>query len=225
MSHQWPHLLTFYDQSGQLVTFLLAVRKVYNDFVKYHNFRHACDVTQAVFQFLLRIGTIPPYPGNPGPASTSHSPAAKLLKPFHALALVVGAVGHDVGHPGVNNLFLVQLNTPLAQLYNDRSVLESFHCAAFSQVLRRYWPEAFSDVPMRKLMINSILSTDMSLHNQYIAGLGAMQAKAISNNNSFNGVEEKTLDEYRELSCCLLLKSADICNVVRRKRSPFRNMI
>ncbi|MGK7577986.1 hypothetical protein ACSRCD_23080, partial [Salmonella enterica] len=73
------------------------------------------------------------------------SPIASLLSPFDTLTLLISAIGHDVGHPGVNNFFLVKLNAPLAQLYNDNSVLEAFHCAAFSQILRRHWPAAFTD--------------------------------------------------------------------------------
>ena len=109
---------------------------------------------QAVFYFLLQIGSIPPFPDPSTSAQPQKpSPIAALLKPFDALTLLISAIGHDVGHPGVNNAFLVSLNAPLAQLYNDRSVLESFHCAAYSQILRRYWPKAFQDSGMRKLMI------------------------------------------------------------------------
>jgi len=128
--------------------------------------------------------------------------------------LLISAIGHDVGHPGVNNLFLVTINAPLAQLYNDRSVLESFHCAAYSQLLRRHWPAAFSDLAMRKLMINSILATDMGLHFQYMSQMHNLKEKIVANNNSIEGWTEKVLDDQRELLCCLLLKCADICNVV-----------
>jgi hypothetical protein len=112
-----------------LTTFLVACRAAYNTFVPYHNFRHAVDVLQATFNFLVHIGALPPYPLQSGAdvTPTPKSPLAALLKPFEALTLLISAIGHDVGHPGVNNGFLVVLNAPLAQLYNDRSVLESFH--------------------------------------------------------------------------------------------------
>jgi len=73
-------------------------------------------------------------------------------------------------------MVLVALNAPLAQLYNDRSVLESFHCAAYSQILRRYWPEAFSDIGMRKLMINSILFGGVA----YLFGTQAHQHSSLN---------------------------------------------
>lgn len=172
------------------------------------------DVLQATFNFLVNIGSVSPYPPNQvtRPA-TEKSPIAMLLTPFEALTLLVTAIGHDVGHPGVNNGFLVVINAPLAQLYNDRSVLESFHCAAYSQILRRYWPSVFSDIEMRSLMISSILATDMGLHFEYMAKLGALQGM-LQRNNSTDGWTRRMLDEQKVLACSLLIKCADISNVV-----------
>lgn len=198
----------------ELLVFLLASRSAYNEFVLYHNFRHVTDVLQALFFSLLQIGILPPYPNNSGVPATTPCVVATLLKPFDALTLLISAIGHDVGHPGVNNAFLVALNSPLAQLYNDRSVLESFHCAAYSQILRRFWPEAFSDIIMRKLMINSILATDMGLHFKYMADLGNFQEKLADNKNTLDGWSAKSCDEYKDLLCGLLIKCADISNVV-----------
>jgi hypothetical protein len=172
------------------------------------------DVLQAMFYFLVKIGTLPPYPAGSEPAKAPTSAIATLLQPFDALTLLIAAIGHDVGHPGVNNAFLVALNAPLAQLYNDRSVLESFHCAAYSQILRRYWPVAFADIAMRKLMINSILATDMGVHFKYMADLGNLQEKFSDNNRSLDGWNLKQKEEFKELTCGLLIKCADISNVV-----------
>lgn len=141
------------------------------------------------------------------------SPVEALLTPFEALTLLITAIGHDVGHPGVNNGFLVTLNAPLAQLYNDRSVLESFHCAAFSQILRRHWPSAFEDRKMRGLMISSILATDMGLHFDYMKRLADLKEK-LAANESTEGWNSRMVEEQKGLACALLIKCADICNVV-----------
>jgi 3',5'-cyclic-nucleotide phosphodiesterase len=190
-------------------------RVAYNSFVLYHNFRHAVDVLQSLFYFLLQIGLLPAYPlGSAPPAhSLDPSPCARLLKPFDALTLLISAIGHDVGHPGVNNMFLVKLNAPLAQLYNDQSVLEAFHCAAYSQILRRHWPTAFHDKALRRLMISSILATDMGVHSDYMQQLGQLQEK-IHESKTTSGWAPKDLDTYRVLVCGLLIKCADISNVV-----------
>lgn len=198
----------------QLISFLVSCRAAYNDFVPYHNFRHVVDVLQATFNFLVHIGALPPYPASGTSTTvTDKSPIAELLSPFEALTLLITAIGHDVGHPGVNNGFLATLNAPLAQLYNDRSVLESFHCAAYSQILRRYWPAAFEDGKMRNLMISSILATDMGLHFDYMKKLGDAQDK-LHDNGGTDGWNGRQLEEQRALACALLIKCADISNVV-----------
>ncbi|KAF2837988.1 HD-domain/PDEase-like protein, partial [Patellaria atrata CBS 101060] len=211
-----PELEKWRLGEGDLIIFLMSSRMAYNEFVLYHNFRHVTDVLQALFFFLVSIGSLPPYPDGSSPVKRSSSAIATLLKPFEALTLLISAIGHDVGHPGVNNAFLVALNSPLAQLYNDRSVLESFHCAAYSQILRRYWPSVFADADMRKLMINSILATDMGLHFKYMTDLGNLQSKLAHNGNVLDGFNLKQLEEYKDLTCGLLIKCADICNVARK---------
>ncbi|ETI28528.1 hypothetical protein G647_00978 [Cladophialophora carrionii CBS 160.54] len=199
-----------------LLHFMQGCRVAYNSFVLYHNFRHAVDVLQSVFYFLVQIGTLPPYPAGakPSPFADSKSPIACLLGPFEALTLLVSAIGHDVGHPGVNNMFLVKLNAPLAQLYNDQSVLEAFHCAAYSQILRRHWPVAFQDKALRKLMISTILATDMGIHSDYMQQLGNLQEK-IHESKATDGWSPKDVDWARTLACGLLIKCADISNVAR----------
>jgi len=67
---------------------------------------------------------------------------------------------------------------------------------------------------MRKLMINSILATDMGLHFKYMTDLGNLQEKLAHNNNTLDGWNMKILEEYRDLACGLLIKCADISNVV-----------
>lgn len=161
---------------------------------------------------LLHIGALPPYECIPS-TPVSASPIASLLTPFDCLALLISAIGHDVGHPGVNNVFLIKLNAPLAQLYNDNSVLEAFHCAAFSQILRRYWPAAFKDTRMRKLLISSILATDMGVHFKFIERMAELQKKYRESGN-VSDWSAQDQENYRTLLCGLLIKCADISNVV-----------
>ncbi|KAL1859611.1 hypothetical protein VTK73DRAFT_7526 [Phialemonium thermophilum] len=207
-----------------LHSFLAACRAAYNSFVPYHNFRHVVDVLQATFSFLINIGTLPPFPRS----SKSHSPPkssplSDVLGPFEALSLLITAIGHDVGHPGVNNGFLTKLNAPLAQLYNDRSVLESFHCAAYSQILRRHWPVAFESTKMRSLVVSSILATDMGLHFEYMKKMKDLLEK-LQKDKSIKDWSERVLDEHRALACALLIKCADISNVARPHKTALQWM-
>lgn len=113
-------------------------------------------------------------------------------------------------------MFLVKLNAPLAQLYNDSSVLEAFHCAAFSQILRRHWPVAFHDANLRKLLISSILATDMGVHFTFMGRMAELQEKA--QGNDLTGWTAQERDTYQSLLCGLIIKCADISNVVRNFR-------
>jgi len=61
----------------------------------------------------------------------------KVLKDCDLLALMIAAAPHDIGHPGLNNVFLINSNNPLAVTYNDQSVLENHHCALLSNILSR----------------------------------------------------------------------------------------
>lgn len=212
-----PELERWRISTDQLTSFLIACKAAYNSFVPYHNFRHVIDVLQATFHLLVSIGALRPYPAVNGESviESNKSPIAGLIEPFEALTLLITAIGHDVGHPGVNNGFLITLNAPLAQLYNDRSVLESFHCAAYSQILRRYWPTAFEDTKMRNLMISSILATDMGLHFEYMKKLGDTQEK-LQEKYSIEGWNLRMIEEQKALACSLIIKCADISNVARK---------
>jgi hypothetical protein len=212
-----PELEKWRIPTDQLHSFLIACRAAYNSFVPYHNFRHVVDVLQATFDFLVHIEALPPFPATSGSDSkpSDKSPSAQVITPFEALTLLITAIGHDVGHPGVNNGFLSKLNAPLAQLYNDRSVLESFHCAAYSQILRRYWQAAFDDCRMRSLMISTILATDMALHFDYMKQMGDAQEK-LHENKTIDGWDGRALEAHKVLICALLIKCADISNVARK---------
>ena len=81
----------------------------------YHNFQHALDVFQATYCFLFTAGMVPPV------TILLHADA-KLWQPDKItpggflncldnediFALYIAAVGHDVGHPGLTNAFLVR---------------------------------------------------------------------------------------------------------------------
>ena len=53
-----------------------------------------------------------------------------------AFASIVSGAIHDFDHPGFNNNFHVRTNAYLATLYNDRSVLESHHCASVFELMK-----------------------------------------------------------------------------------------
>jgi hypothetical protein len=43
--------------------------------------------------------------------------------------LIIACAGHDIDHPGHNNLFEIKNFSVLATIYNDKGVLENHHAA------------------------------------------------------------------------------------------------
>eukprot|EP00435_Cladocopium_sp_Y103_P049584 s763_g15.t1 len=92
-------------------------------------------------------------------------------------SLLVAALGHDIGHPGVNNGFLSEVGHELAMQYNDRSPLENMHCAKLyticnkpeTNVFYHFTKEQYKEV--RKNCIESILHTDMMAHQAMVKDL------------------------------------------------------
>lgn len=209
-----PELQEYRMERRQLIAFLLATRRQYKHEreVHYHNWRHAVDVSQSVFSFLLDLQVCPPLGTEP---ETGTTPLERLLTPLDGLILLVSAIGHDVGHPGVNNAFLVACNHPLAQTYNDKSVLENYHCAAYQQLLRRHWPSLNQITAFRATMISTILATDMQRHFEYMSHLSQLQEKLESGQFSVEDMSDKDRESEREMMMALLIKAADISNVAR----------
>ncbi|OBT64833.1 hypothetical protein VE03_06402 [Pseudogymnoascus sp. 23342-1-I1] len=200
--------------ADKLFNFVVASRNGYNTFVPYHNFRHVVDVLQAVFLLLVRIGALPPFPPGASINTEPKSNVAKIITPFEVLTLLIAAIGHDIGHPGVNNLFLIRSKAPLASLYNDKSVLESYHAAVYCLMLKRLWPAVVENEHMKVLLTSCILSTDMGIHKEYMEKLERLQ-NSLRNLAPGEDVPENDLPSYRHVVCNLLIKCADISNVAR----------
>ncbi len=189
-------LSDFGIRPATLENFLGAIKCLYKK-NPYHNWVHAFDVMQATFCVLVRFGGL-----------------AKLTR-LDLLVLLVSALCHDLGHPGVNNAHLVTTQADLALLYNDHSVLENFHVASFFRLLHQrkdlnifasLSKQQFKDV--RKAITNCILATDMANHFEYVAKLGV---KADSGSLDW----EFSVAEQRLLFMQCIIKLADISNVAR----------
>ncbi len=110
--------------SDQMNRFLFAVRAIYHAPNPYHNYVHAIDVLQASYTFLVAIGVAPPFPflledgvepwmrpelpvEKDGPDANARRKVLELMRPQEVLCLMIAAMGHDVGHPGLSNAFMV----------------------------------------------------------------------------------------------------------------------
>ncbi len=145
----------------QLLAFLQEVQGLYHD-NPYHCSMHAADVTQGTFSLMFACGLF------------------DSLPPIEALSLLMSAIVHDIDHPGVNNAFLVNSESPLAFAYNDTSVLENHHLVTAFKLMQRselQWISVLSKAnkaTMRKCIISNILHTDMALHKSGIQELKSL---------------------------------------------------
>jgi hypothetical protein len=102
-----------------------------------------------------------------------------MLVQSSMLSLLIGSLCHDVGHTGRNNSFEVALETELATLYNNQSVLENYHAAFTCRLLRD--PESsilcsLESATRRQVcqnVVDMILATDMSKHTGMLEALAS----------------------------------------------------
>jgi GAF domain-containing protein len=176
--------------------YLLELRNRYND-VPYHNWIHAGDVTQYVC-YEMQIANM-----------------KVVLTRLEIFAILVAATGHDVNHDGFNNVYKVQVETPLGILFKDQSVMETHHCSQLIDILSKdefNLLQELSASENRKvwtLMIKLILATDMVYHFRLV--------REVTHLLDGPGVDMNDPDQ-RLLMMQMLLKTADISNVSR----PFK---
>ncbi|GAA5985760.1 hypothetical protein JCM5350_005272, partial [Sporobolomyces pararoseus] len=224
----------------RMKSLLMSLRSAYHSRNGYHNFSHATDVTQACYTFLVRMGLAPPlhllceddYDPNTGEArrkwrrnrAVEQGRMGKLLRPMDVFALIVSCIGHDVGHPGLSNAYLVNARAPIAQVYTDKSILENFHNVTLIHMLRKHQFDYLlggdfghsgdAATSFRKIVEASILATDMSRHFEFVKELSELgKSFAIK-----DGTKDRDLEADRLLLCAGLIKSADISNPSRPHR-------
>nr|AAX73258.1 high-affinity phosphodiesterase [Cryptococcus neoformans var. neoformans] len=228
-----------------LAELLFAMRAIYHAPNPYHNYVHALDVLQATYTFLADLGVAPPFEymrewgpnkeiwrrpsENEDERSAGTKRAREIMRPQDILAVLIAAMGHDVGHPGLSNAFMV--SCPLSQVYEDKSVLENMHCMLVVQLLRKYGfgfliertksssgEQAVSNLDQksfRQVLYSSILATDMSLHFAWVQRLKEFDDRLKSG-------EAGAVEDERILICQALIKCADISNPVSLIESTVR---
>eukprot|EP00668_Euglena_longa_P002192 GGOE01002536.1.p1 GENE.GGOE01002536.1~~GGOE01002536.1.p1 ORF type:complete len:662 (-),score=189.21 GGOE01002536.1:361-2346(-) len=134
------------------------------------------------------------------------------LQDHDVLAMLLAGMIHDFDHPGLNNNFHVKVQSYLATLYNDRSMLENHHLAEVFDliktpkfnILHSLTPQHYTDV--RDTMVEVVLYTDMQLHAKI---LGNWKRRLTQDHN----LSQKKEDQRLALSMCI--KMADISNCCR----------
>ncbi|XP_076637104.1 phosphodiesterase dunce isoform X2 [Colletes latitarsis] len=144
------------------VTFMMTLEDHYVKDNPFHNSLHAADVTQSTHALL-------------------NTPALEsVFTPLEITAALFAATIHDVDHPGLTNQFLINSSSELALMYNDESVLENHHLAVAFKLLQNEGCDIYVSITtkqrrtLRKMVIDMVLSTDMSKHMSLLADLKTM---------------------------------------------------
>mmetsp|Transcript_15738 Transcript_15738/g.14240 ORF Transcript_15738/g.14240 Transcript_15738/m.14240 type:complete len:1270 (+) Transcript_15738:88-3897(+) len=159
----------------------------------FHNFHHA--TTTVHFSYML-VTTIN---------------AEEYLSNHQIFGIVLSALCHDVDHPGNTNLFEIHTESILALRYNDKSVLENHHCSVAFQLMKKPSCNVFGNYStalsseLRKIMIECILATDMSVHFMLIDEIKTK----ISDDCDFHDHNDKIFLSK------ILLHASDLSNPVR----------
>ena len=187
----------------KLESFLYTVSRNYKQTTLYHNGLHGADVAQSLCIYILN----------------SNAEEICETSVLDLLGLIVSALGHDLGHPGLNNNFHINAGTDLGITYNDASCLENYHSSFLFRILRKeenniiekFSVNNYKDI--RKRMISQILATDMANHGENISlirtRINTWKEEGQIRFNLFSGNEKNKFDE-QQLLLNYLIHMADL---------------
>ncbi|KAF8984867.1 hypothetical protein BGZ52_011963 [Haplosporangium bisporale] len=156
--------------TGELLDFIIDVDRGYLA-TFYHSFYHAADVTAVLYHMLLDMN------------------ASQYLSKPDMAALLLAGLCHDIGHPGLNNLFQVNAKTEFVKQHGETSVLEKYSCSLAMDLVTKHalfrnieksveatLPEGTraTEASMRQSMVKSIMATDMSFHYDMLNNLNSL---------------------------------------------------
>lgn len=159
----------------QLHLFVSEISKLYRDDVPFHNFEHVSHVVMGAFKLMKRI-VIPDeidYKQNDeSVAQDIHENTYGISSdPLLHFAIVFSSLIHDVGHNGLTNTELIELETEKSVHYKGKSVAEqnSVELAwrlllqgQFKDLRASIYGNVGDLVRFRQLVVNSVMATDIA---------------------------------------------------------------
>lgn len=155
--------------------FSRAVAKQYFAFNTFSNATHAADVCHAAHLLYKWLGDDKP-----------------VLGPVELLAGLMSAIGIDVGHPGVNNMFLIRTTHPLAVRYADTCPLENLHASTLFELLMTSTDSAHFKHQQR---LQRALKEREQVNNNRTG-----TDQGLSNSSSFRASKKPLKDPFKRLS-------------------------
>lgn len=145
-------------------SFLSAVQECYMNKTgtAYHNWTHAVDTAFTMRQLFTLL------------------PSKGFFTMEERFALLCCAFGHDLGHSGLTNSYLVESRDKLAVTYNDTSILQNHSCAEMFAIMNKSGCNIFTHFSkelqgdLRQLCVSAILYTDLSKHFSLMSQVSRM---------------------------------------------------
>lgn len=144
---------------SRIKPFITAVADGYHEENAFHNLHHGFSVMHMTYMQL----------------KTCAEQLPETLTPMHAFGMLIAAFCHDLDHPGVNDVFLVNANHPISwgKTLGD-GILERHHCRKTFEILAVESNNVIGHLKgsqykrMRKVIIDAIMATDMAKHMRYV---------------------------------------------------------
>mmetsp|Transcript_101883 Transcript_101883/g.287470 ORF Transcript_101883/g.287470 Transcript_101883/m.287470 type:complete len:528 (-) Transcript_101883:95-1678(-) len=197
-----------------VLRFFAALDLLYKPEAIYHGRAHAVDVMSTCEWFIA-------------------SPFLnECMTPLDHFMTLVAAALHDVGHPGKNNMFLINTMDALALRYNDKSVLENMHVALAFETLQASnvespdycnWYDMLGTVGenatsqslkqyVRKGLVDLVLKTDMAKHAMQVTEVQAFAAEVEAGTPEDGSNKNQKELESKLFLLGAILHAADISN-------------
>lgn len=186
--------------------YMQDVATSYRD-VPFHNFEHVSHVTMSVVKLLSRI--VAPDLSDKQKEADSHKTLHDhtygiTSDPLTQFAVVFSALIHDVDHTGVPNAQLIKEDSPLASVYQNKSIAEqnSVDLAWSNLMEERYKPlrriiyatkEEFWR--FRQLVVNTVMATDI-MDKELSVQRKARWNKAFAEGSGDSQIENNSDDEH-----------------------------
>ena len=187
----------------KLEPFLNSISNQYIETTLYHNSMHGSDVTHSLCLYFLN--------------SNAEEICQSLV--LDLLGILISALGHDLGHPGLTNPFHINSSSELALTYNDASCLENYHASKLFRTIRNPETDIFERLSVqdyrtiRKRMIGNILATDMANHGKIMTVIKSrISLNMAENKQQFEILSgnEKTKFEEQQSLFDFLIHAADL---------------
>ncbi|CAK79391.1 unnamed protein product (macronuclear) [Paramecium tetraurelia] len=154
--------------------------------VPYHNFTHAFQLSQLLFSCYMK------------------SDLKKFCTQLEIFSAILAGLGHDLNHKGVNNMYKIKKSKKFNILTSEIAVLENMHCATFFNIIQlnrkhdffQYMSNDEEKTLAKRLIITSILATDMSKHAKLLAKL----QKRVECTKQYDQGEKNDLIEMQRFS-------------------------